>query len=210
MSETLLEALGEEVPRDVATALAGFGVACALGAALLLSTELSRTESLPAPASMGAAPERTPPPPVERREPTAHVEAAHAAAASVPSAPPACAPLVVEFPSAEVHVGRDALRALDRLGRWLAEHRQVSATVDGHADALGGADANMQLSRLRAASVASLLSAGGAQQGQLRVRWFGAFVPVDGSPADGAQNRRVVVRAQGELCPKPTEEGSLP
>ncbi|MFM2416748.1 MAG: hypothetical protein RL385_1471 [Pseudomonadota bacterium] len=209
MSGLPTEVLGEDVPRDVATALAGFGLSCALGAAVLIGTELSRPESLPAPVPLRQLPTEVPPPVAEKTEHPPEVDGAPAAA-SAPATAPDCDPLVVEFPSSAVHVSHDTQRVLALLGGWLAEHPQVRVKVDGHADALGGTDANMQLSRLRATTVAALLSQGGAGQSQLRVRWFGAFVPVDGTLEDGAQNRRVVVRTEGALCPRYFAEGSVP
>jgi outer membrane protein OmpA-like peptidoglycan-associated protein len=209
MSGLPMEVLGEDVPRDVATALAGFGLSCALGAAVLIGTELSRPESLPVPVPLRQMPREAQPPAADKNAPPPAVDVAPAAASASATASD-CAPLVVEFPSSAVHVGHDTQQALTQLGHWIAEHRQVRATVDGHADALGGTEANMQLSRLRATTVAALLSQGGAEQTQLRVRWFGAFVPVDGTPEDGAQNRRVVVRIDGALCPRLLEKGSMP
>ena len=95
---------------------------------------------------------------------------------------------------------------LANLGAWLGAHPDVSATIDGHADASGSEDDNLRLSRQRSNAVAVVLEHAGAPHAKLTPRAFGAFVPIDQAAPDAALNRRVVVQTKGDACPREHEE----
>jgi outer membrane protein OmpA-like peptidoglycan-associated protein len=80
-----------------------------------------------------------------------------------------------------------------------APNRQVS--VEGHADAIGGASYNLQLSQHRAETVARELADSGVQDNRLQTKGFGEKYPVApntrangvDNPSGRAKNRRVEV-----------------
>jgi outer membrane protein OmpA-like peptidoglycan-associated protein len=73
--------------------------------------------------------------------------------------------------------------------------------IGGHTDSTGGAQHNLELSRMRSESVrAALVGRYGIAAGRLSARGYGATMPVDGNDtAEGrARNRRVeLVRREG-------------
>lgn len=106
------------------------------------------------------------------------------------------------FPVGATEVGPAARAEIGRLAARLAEVEGVAATVDGHTDSTGSAEANLTISRLRAESVARALVAGGMGAAAVVAVGSGQESPVaDNSTRAGrAQNRRVevLVRLPGE------------
>ena len=82
---------------------------------------------------------------------------------------------------------------LDRLVRFLKEHTSMVIQIDGHTDAIGGQDYNLDLSRRRAMSVVAYLVSKGIAEIRLVPRGFGLNRPVgDNNTEEGRQlNRRV-------------------
>ena len=79
----------------------------------------------------------------------------------------------------------------------LGDHPDWKLLVDGHTDAIGGADSNLDLSRRRAAAVkAALVGRYGVAAGRLATDGFGQSRPkADNDTAFGrALNRRVELR----------------
>lgn len=101
--------------------------------------------------------------------------------------------LLFAFDSAELSSEAEQLLAptLDlALGR-----PKSTIAVDGHTDSIGVAEYNLDLSRRRAANVASWLQARGVDAKRMTVRGLGAEQPVaDNSTPEGQQmNRRVEI-----------------
>ncbi|MET0180431.1 MAG: OmpA family protein [Novosphingobium sp.] len=62
--------------------------------------------------------------------------------------------------------------------------------IEGHTDAVGSRDSNLELSKRRAASVVDFLAANGADRAQFDIQGYGPDKPVSDNPA---KNRRVEV-----------------
>jgi outer membrane protein OmpA-like peptidoglycan-associated protein len=77
----------------------------------------------------------------------------------------------------------------------LRQYPQHQIQVEGHTDATGGDDFNLQLSRDRASSVRTELVAGGVDASKITAEGFGETRPVatNDTPAGRQQNRRVEI-----------------
>lgn len=82
---------------------------------------------------------------------------------------------------------------LDRLVRFLNEHPSMVIQIDGHTDAIGGFEYNLDLSRRRAKSIVKYLVSKGIAEVRLIPRGFGKNRPVaTNDTEEGRQlNRRV-------------------
>lgn len=93
---------------------------------------------------------------------------------------------------------------LDAVAKALAEHPEVTlVSIEGHTDAVGGADYNQQLSESRAGAVRDYLTAKGIAADRLAAAGFGESRPVDAADSEEAheQNRRVEFLVQGYAEP---------
>jgi outer membrane protein OmpA-like peptidoglycan-associated protein len=111
-----------------------------------------------------------------------------------PSAPPTVRlPIFFEFNSTKLRPEAAAL--LDKVGAALAsdELGEFRFSVEGHTDSIGTENANMQLSKARAAAVKDYLMAQGVPEERLSVVGHGEAQPVGANETDeGRQrNRRV-------------------
>jgi OmpA-OmpF porin, OOP family len=80
---------------------------------------------------------------------------------------------------------------LDRVGELMREQPQVKLRIEGHTDALGSDEYNLQLSMRRAVAVANhLVQRGGVDPARLAVLGKGEAEPLAENPFD-AGNRRV-------------------
>jgi outer membrane protein OmpA-like peptidoglycan-associated protein len=93
---------------------------------------------------------------------------------------------------------------LTEIGRALAKVPDRHILIEGHTDSDGAASYNLELSRLRAESVRSVLVAGGVGPDRVETHGYGKTRPVasNASAAGKAQNRRVEIVLQGGT-PKP-------
>lgn len=143
----------------------------------------------------GPPPKPTPPPPPS------------------PAAPvPARVELVGLPMSVQFEVDRAAVPAAMRpkisaLAKQLMKAPSVAVQLEGHADSDSRSEYNLELSRLRAEAVKSLLVADGLEVGRITVMAYGETKPLgpSQSAADKAQNRRVDI-VLVEPAPKPTPE----
>ncbi|MDO9708136.1 OmpA family protein [Paracraurococcus lichenis] len=156
----------------------------------------------PAPEAMAAAepePERTaePAPRRPRRPAPAAVLAANGNTLPIPAPaqPQAEAPGTIGY-RINFALNSDAIPAsaqgfLDRLGELMREQPQVKLQVEGHTDALGPDEYNLQLSQRRAASVANyLMQRHGVELPRLVVLGLGEGQPLYENGYD-PRNRRV-------------------
>ena len=93
---------------------------------------------------------------------------------------------------------------LAEIGSALAKVPDRHILIEGHTDSDGAASYNLELSRLRAESVRSVLVAGGVGPDRVETHGYGETRPVasNASAAGKAQNRRVEIVLQGGT-PKP-------
>lgn len=84
---------------------------------------------------------------------------------------------------------------LDKLAKALEAYPGVSLVVEGHTDATGTADYNLQLSEKRAVSVRDYLVTKGISKDRFTVKGFGQSQPIaPNNTAEGRkQNRRVEI-----------------
>jgi outer membrane protein OmpA-like peptidoglycan-associated protein len=96
-----------------------------------------------------------------------------------------------EFDKAALTPG--AAQDLTRLAQFLKAHPDRTMVIEGHTDSIGSDSYNVDLSRRRAMSVRSFLSAQGVSRSQLVAQGFGESFPVasNDSEAGRQQNRRV-------------------
>jgi outer membrane protein OmpA-like peptidoglycan-associated protein len=101
--------------------------------------------------------------------------------------------IVVFFQSWSAKLDEAAEQAIRSAAEWAKQHPQASVTVIGYASTVGGAQANEDLSRLRAQIVSDTLVADGVAPARIRRRALG---PVDYA-LDPQETRRVEI-ALGE------------
>ncbi len=103
-------------------------------------------------------------------------------------------PFNFRFRTGSDQLDNKALADLGRFQRWIVANRDqvVAPLLIGFADSTGAADANMRLSKSRAATVAAKLNQAGLYPA---VNGFGSACPVADNSSDGGreQNRRVEV-----------------
>ena len=88
---------------------------------------------------------------------------------------------------------------LTEIARALSAAGGAPILIEGHTDADGSNEYNLELSRLRAEAVRSALVAGGLPPGNIETQGYGETRPVasNGTTAGKAQNRRVEIVVQG-------------
>ena len=108
--------------------------------------------------------------------------------------------LVISLSDILFDVGKSTLKAgaqasIGRIAVVLRQYPQHQILVEGHTDATGGDDFNLQLSRDRANSVRTELVAGGVDASKIAAEGFGETRPVatNDTPAGRQQNRRVEI-----------------
>ena len=101
---------------------------------------------------------------------------------------------------------KPSMRArLSDIAKALATVPNQRVLVEGHTDSDGTAQYNLELSRLRAASVRSLLVAGGVAPERIESQGYGETKPVatNATAAGKAQNRRVEIVIEGSAAATP-------
>jgi OOP family OmpA-OmpF porin len=108
--------------------------------------------------------------------------------------------LVISLSGILFDVGRSALKAasqasIERIAAVLTQYPQHQIVVEGHTDATGSDELNLQLSRDRASAVRSALVAGGVDASKISAEGYGESRPVaSNDSAEGRQqNRRVEI-----------------
>jgi outer membrane protein OmpA-like peptidoglycan-associated protein len=99
----------------------------------------------------------------------------------------------VSFASGSASLDSSLHPTLDKIANTLNEYPASRITVVGHTDSMGDAQANLDLSRRRAAAVADYLSQRGIQRNRMLVEGRGEAEPIgdNATEAGRAQNRRV-------------------
>ena len=108
--------------------------------------------------------------------------------------------LVISLSDILFDVGKSTLKpgsqaSIQRIAVVLTQYPQHQILVEGHTDATGGDDFNLQLSRDRASSVRTSLVAGGVEAARITAEGFGESRPVasNDNAAGRQQNRRVEI-----------------
>jgi OOP family OmpA-OmpF porin len=112
------------------------------------------------------------------------------------------------FPFESAQLSSEAMGSLHKLARLLRSHPTARVVLEGHTDTIGTAEANQQLSALRAEAVKDcLVGRFHLDPGQLSIRGAGSANPLiaAGDAQAQSRNRRVEVRV-AEPEPKPVPE----
>lgn len=149
-----------------------------------------------------AGPVAAGPAPAPRTEPAPRAEAAPPPPRPAPAAEPPPPPrleVVVEFDFDSSALRADQRPELDRVVRFMREHRDARARLEGHTDNRGSEDYNQGLSERRADAVRGHLLAAGIDRDRITTVGRGERQPVASNDTDeGRQrNRRVVAIAVG-------------
>ncbi|WP_336315824.1 OmpA family protein [Stutzerimonas stutzeri] len=112
----------------------------------------------------------------------------------------------VLFHPDSAELGNSANRTLLKLVHFLQLNPQRKVRIEGYSDSRGDPQANLELSRARAQTVADLLISLGIEAGRVEVRGYGERFPIaeNASARGRAQNRRVEILfsdAAGNLGP---------
>ncbi|MCU1278455.1 MAG: hypothetical protein JWM53_2001 [bacterium] len=103
----------------------------------------------------------------------------------------------IHFGTANAELRPDGEQILDEVADVMTKHPEIrKVRVEGHTDNRGNADANLQLSKARAASVVAYLVKVGVDAGRLESEGYGATQPLvpNMTPAQRAKNRRVAFK----------------
>jgi outer membrane protein OmpA-like peptidoglycan-associated protein len=117
----------------------------------------------------------------------------------------------IYFPSGTENLRPSEVRKLDNIAVYVKADPSVkSFYIDGHTDAVGGRGENLELSKIRAEMIASILQDKGIPSEQISIRWHGERYPVvtNRTRVGRAQNRRVTIRLGRSDAPKLPELAS--
>ena len=124
-------------------------------------------------------------------------------------APVDCPPLFeVQFPVGSSVPLTDVGPGPADLADWLADHPDAELVIDGHADALGSEQANLELSFRRAEATAAMIIEAGAAADRVQARGFGEYQPLVGLPPDSDRNRRATMQVPGREECSADDEGA--
>ncbi len=104
-------------------------------------------------------------------------------------------PSDITFDTAQADIKPAFYETLNSVAIVLQEFDKTTVTVNGHADARGAEDYNMQLSQQRALSVSNYLSSQGVAAGRLQAVGYGETRPIADNSTTAGQtaNRRVEI-----------------
>ncbi len=119
------------------------------------------------------------------------------AAPAIEEASSAAVGFPINFDLGSATVRHDSLPFLDSIAGLMRKDSSISLIIEGHTDASGSYQSNVELSRARAFSVMNMLvTRYGIDPSRLRAEGKGPTQPLTGNPYD-AQNRRVQFRVAG-------------
>lgn len=101
----------------------------------------------------------------------------------------------VLFATGRAELNAGGVRRLEPLGRFLKDHPQRQARIEGYTDSTGSPATNLELSRRRAEAVMAALLDMGVARSQLTTEGRGESMPVadNGNAAGRQMNRRVEI-----------------
>jgi outer membrane protein OmpA-like peptidoglycan-associated protein len=102
----------------------------------------------------------------------------------------------VTFATNSSTINPNAYASLDSVAGVLVKSPDTTITVSGYTDSVGKADANLQLSKKRAESVANYLVNKGVNSQRIQAVGFGAQYPIASNDNEQgrSQNRRVEIK----------------
>jgi outer membrane protein OmpA-like peptidoglycan-associated protein len=107
----------------------------------------------------------------------------------------------INFETNSAALKADSVKFLSTLGRFLAKNETLwgKVVIEGHTDARGSTEYNMNLSRERAAAVRKVLVKSGVPEARTQSGGYGSARPVDSrsTPLAWARNRRVEMTFSG-------------
>jgi len=100
------------------------------------------------------------------------------------------------FATGSSNIKTESNKDLDKLAEVLKMHPEIKASIEGHTDNTGDANANLALSQSRADAVKAYLIDKGVEEDHLSSKGYGQTNPIaDNNTAEGrAKNRRVVIK----------------
>lgn len=123
---------------------------------------------------------------------------------ATPRMPKECPSLMVvpfKFDSAIV-MASDVTARIEEISKWLNDEPGAKLSVQGYADSVGWDQYNLLLSYRRAKAVVAVLNKAGIPAQRISIRAAGSHEPIDGIPADAAENRRATMQVVGvKDCP---------
>ena len=101
----------------------------------------------------------------------------------------------IYFNTGKAEIKSESFEGLDKLAKILIQHPEVAAMIEGHTDNVGNDDANLKLSKERAAAVVVYLISKGVSSERLSSEGYGSTKPIASNETDEgkAQNRRVKI-----------------
>lgn len=104
--------------------------------------------------------------------------------------------LQLNFITASADLTPGARASADRLASAMMKPERLSTRfmIEGHTDAVGSRESNLDLSRRRAAAVVNYLALKGIDAKRFEVMGYGFDRPLPGTSANAAANRRVVAK----------------
>ncbi|MFY0675295.1 MAG: OmpA family protein, partial [Bacteroidia bacterium] len=107
-------------------------------------------------------------------------------------------PNSIEFESSSAKIAAGSTAELDNIAAYLIANPSINVTIDGYTDNVGNADANLILSKKRAAMVYDYLMQRGVNASQLTHNGYGNNNPVaDNNTENGRlMNRRVEIKVK--------------
>jgi len=101
--------------------------------------------------------------------------------------------LRILFESQGNKLTRESLNVLNQVADILKQHPQSQLIIEGHTDATGDPNQNLELSLLRATTVRDYLTSRGVAPSNLRAIGYGEAVPLvpNNTPEGRAINRRI-------------------
>ncbi|MGB0430028.1 MAG: OmpA family protein, partial [Bacteroidia bacterium] len=104
----------------------------------------------------------------------------------------------IEFNSGSAKIDAGSTTELDKIAAYLIANPNVKITIDGYTDNAGNADANLILSKKRAASVQEYLTLRGVNPGQMSNNGHGSANPVADNASENGRliNRRVEIKVK--------------
>jgi OmpA-OmpF porin, OOP family len=172
---------------DGSPVTAGYG-ACVHTSAWVSGMSYRQCDPAPVSIEMPAVPPVTKAAPLEAAPEPVRVVAETPAPSAVPFRVSMDA--LFDFDSAILRT--DAGAALDQLGKQIAQADYRSIDIVGHADRIGRAKYNQQLSEARAKAVREYLVAHGTDGSKIAVSGVGSTEPVTGSNCEGMRGKLLI------------------
>jgi outer membrane protein OmpA-like peptidoglycan-associated protein len=106
----------------------------------------------------------------------------------------------VLFDTGQAALKAGALTTIDRLAQFMGDYPERSVRIEGHTDAAGSDESNLELSERRASAVREALLARGIDASRVMSVGYGETRPVasNDTPAGRQQNRRIEVVVSDE------------